>query len=440
MTDSNFQIIAVDNDSRELDKIRKAFDLLKTPCLPILYNEGDNIDEKYSNIRIAFFDINLGGLGNPADPLLCNIIASALKEILDKNNGPYALIFWSLHISKLPIIKKYIEEREKDDIPSPLVIDTINKALINNVDELKAEIQRVLANSTLNAMLDYEKKAHDAASKTINSLFSLIPRGNDKWGENIIFENNFDLIFSKMAANTMGIKLARKTPVIAIQRTLFPILQHNIKKADLSSVWINKLSSVNQDAKLKFPSDFKTEALNTIYHIDNDKSHLKKDERGVVIKVKKTSTLFKNIFGKKKNELIKEYFSFPSIKGKKEEEVESIRLQYIEKCIPVFVEISASCDYAQQNPRALKYLFGIKYPIDPTIAKPSSGEYKFFTPSFLLNDEKFAIILNFRYIYGFQITNAILDEIIFKLSDNLINQIGNRYANYASRIGIISHE
>ena len=36
MTDSNFQIIAVDNDSRELDKIRKAFDLLKTPCLPIL--------------------------------------------------------------------------------------------------------------------------------------------------------------------------------------------------------------------------------------------------------------------------------------------------------------------------------------------------------------------------------------------------------------------
>ena len=219
MTDSNFQIIAVDNDSRELDKIRKAFDLLKTPCLPILYNEGDNIDEKYSNIRIAFFDINLGGLGNPADPLLCNIIASALKEILDKNNGPYALIFWSLHISKLPIIKKYIEEREKDDIPSPLVIDTINKALINNVDELKAEIQRVLANSTLNAMLDYEKKAHDAASKTINSLFSLIPRGNDKWGENIIFENNFDLIFSKMAANTMGIKLARKTPVIAIQRT-----------------------------------------------------------------------------------------------------------------------------------------------------------------------------------------------------------------------------
>lgn len=224
MTDSNFQIIAVDNDSRELDKIRKAFDLLKTPCLPILYNEGDNIDEKYSNIRIAFFDINLGGLGNPADPLLCNIIASALKEILDKNNGPYALIFWSLHISKLPIIKKYIEEREKDDIPSPLVIDTINKALINNVDELKAEIQRVLANSTLNAMLDYEKKAHDAASKTINSLFSLIPRGNDKWGENIIFENNFDLIFSKMAANTMGIKLARKTPVIAIQRTLFPTI------------------------------------------------------------------------------------------------------------------------------------------------------------------------------------------------------------------------
>ena len=54
MTDSNFQIIAVDNDSRELDKIRKAFDLLKTPCLPILYNEGDNIDEKYSKLSSTY--------------------------------------------------------------------------------------------------------------------------------------------------------------------------------------------------------------------------------------------------------------------------------------------------------------------------------------------------------------------------------------------------
>ena len=52
MTDSNFQIIAVDNDSRELDKIRKAFDLLKTPCLPILYNEGDNIDEHYCPVKV----------------------------------------------------------------------------------------------------------------------------------------------------------------------------------------------------------------------------------------------------------------------------------------------------------------------------------------------------------------------------------------------------
>ncbi len=78
----------------------------------------------------------------------------------------------------------------------------------------------------------------------------------------------------------MGIKLARKDTCNSHSKNFY-FLYYNInkKKADLSSVWINKLSSLNQDAKLKFPSDFKTEALNTIYHIDNDKSHLKKDER-----------------------------------------------------------------------------------------------------------------------------------------------------------------
>lgn len=440
MIKPDIKIIAVDNDIEELNRIVRTFNKLRISCFPVEYNIGDGFDEKFSNIRIAFFDINLGALGNPSDADLCNIISSALKEILDKENGPYALIFWSRHANKIDLIKEYIEQREKDNIPSPLIIDKIDKALIVDEEELLTEIKRILSNSTLVAMFDYQEKAKKAASRTINSIFSLIPRDGDKWGENENFEKNFDLVFSKMAINALGEELGRRNPDLAVQRALSPILLDNIQKERLSIVWKDKMTSLSNQSDIKFPNTFQIEALNTIYHLDDDVSTMKKNDRGIVVEIKQTSAQFKNVFGKRKSDFIKSYFTYPNIKGKTEDEINVIRQQFIDLCIPIFVEISAGCDYAQQNPRSLKYLFGIKFPINLSIAKPSNGNYKIFTPFFSLNGERFSMLFNLRYMYGHQINSNILGNILFKLSDDLINQIGNRYANHVSRIGIISYE
>lgn len=440
MIKPDIKIIAVDNDTEELDRIVKTFNRLRISCFPIEYNIGDGIEEKFPDIRIAFFDINLGALGNPSDADLCNIITSALKEIIDVENGPYALIFWSRHANKVDIIKEYIEEREKGNIPSPLIIDKIDKALIVDEDAFLKEVKRILSNSTLVAMFDYQEKAKKAASKTINSIFSLIPRNGDKWGEYNNFEDNFDLVFSKMAINTLGEELARRNPDLAVQKALFPLLLDNIQKESLSSVWKKKMHSLSYKSDVKFPKDFDVEALNTIYHLDDNCSYMKKIDRGIVVEIKQTSAKFKKMFGKGKRDLIESFFTYPKSKGKSAKEIETERQDFINSCTPIFVEISAGCDYAQQNPRSLKYLFGIKFPLKPLVAKPSNGNYKFITPSFSLNGDKFSMVFSFRYIYGYQGSNRILGNILFKFNNDLINQIGNRYANHVSRIGIIDYE
>lgn len=440
MIESDIEIIAVDNDVNELDKIVKTFHKLRIGCYPVEYDIGTGVSEKFASIRIAFFDINLGALGNPSDSDLCNTISSALKEIIDINNGPYALIFWSKHTDKIDLIKEYIETREKENIPIPLIVDKIDKSLIVDDEGLIKEIKKILSNSTLEALLDYERKAKKAASKTINSIFSLIPKDDDKWGENNNFDKNFDLIFSKMAINALGEELGKRNPELAIQKALSPILIDNIQKKRLSSVWKKKMTTLSRaTSNIKFPTNFNIESLNTIYHLDDDSSTMEKSDRGVVVEMKQTSAYFKQIFKKKKNDYIEDYFSYSKIKGKSDKEVAEIKKHFLDSCIPVFIEISASCDYAQQNPRSLKYLFGIKFPLEYQIAKPKSANYLYTTPGFSLDGVNFSIIFNLRYVFGFQIDSHIFGKILFKLSDNLINLIGNKYANHASRIGIISY-
>lgn len=434
MVGSEYKIIAVDNEEGELVRIENVFKELRVPCLPIEYHIGDHLEEKFSNIRIAFFDINFS-VGNPSDPDLCNIISSALKEIIDVKNGPYALVFWSLHTDKLSIIKEYIELREKENIPSPLIIDTIDKAVVVNPQKFKDEIQRVLSNSTLEAMLDYEQKSLNAAARTINTIFSIVPKDTDTWGNTQYFEKNFDLILSKMAVESMGIGHAAKNPTLAVQNALSPLLQYNLHKESLCKVWDTKLISLKKSGKLVLPQNFKQGILNTTYHIDKEKN-INKGERGAVLKVNLTSKKFSDLFGLSKVNFLKPYFDFRP-KGRDDKQIEADSNKFLNKCEYVLIEISASCDYAQQNSRLFKYILGVKCTLDEYTSTKKS-DYLYVTPTFTLNNKDFLVILNFRYVFGLRKSDAILGDVLFRFGENFTNLIGNKYSNYISRIGIVS--
>jgi hypothetical protein len=439
MIGSDYKIIAVDNEIGELEKIVNTFNNLRTTCLPILYNAGDEIIEKYSGVRIAFFDINFG-LGNPSsDSDLCNIIASALKEVISPDNGPYALIFWSLHTDKLEIIKNYIEKREKNNIPRPLLINTIDKsAVVDNAEKLKTEVERVLSNSTLEAMLDYEEKARIAAADTINAVFSLIPHGSDKWGITTEFEKNFNSVFSKMSMDTLGFEHAKSNPKLAVQKALAPIFTYNSQKSLLSDNWNSLLTDLNEKIakKIKFPNDFQVGYLNSIYHLYNG-DDCSKGTRGIIIKSNIPDKGYQDFAKRKYSEILHDFIPFVenNIDNTKKKELRS-------RCECVFIEISALCDYTQQKPRMLKYILGLKFPseVEEHIDRKHRSESIFVTPLFTLPNESFYIAVNFRFVIGMNIDDPKLGDIKFCLGEELVNQIGNRYASYVSRIGVISYQ
>ena len=431
MLSSNYKIIAVDNEQEELDRIEECFRDLRIACYPLLYSSGDTPPEKFKGIRLAFFDVNLS-IGNPNDQMLCNIISSALKNILAHDNGPYALIFWSLHASKLAAIKEYIETREKDNIPSPIFVDTIDKVGIVSSDDLKRELERILSNPTLNIIFDYENKAMLAASRTINSLFNLVPRDGDKWGDNTAFDSNFDKVFSKIAVEATGEKYAAENPKLSIQKGISPILIHNIHNQSLTEVWDSKLSLFS---KPKFPTGFRVGVLNSTYHIDNTKFH-GNDARGCIVSSKLQHD-YQKLLGKSKRAILEQMFKF---QGNANAEQDRKIKAFLSKCDFVLLEISAACDYAQNNHRIYKYMLGIEYPIENEIVKKSEkdGNYVFHSPVFSLNGKEVALKFNFRYIIGLNPSDDKLGEIKYRLNDNILNQIGNQYSAYVSRLGTVT--
>lgn len=432
MLSSNYKIITVDNELDELEKMQKCFQELRIAFLPILYSSGDVFESKLKGIRLAFFDINLNGGPSPNDQMLCSIISNALKNIIAFDNGPYALIFWSLHANKLQVIKDYIEDREKTNIPTPILIDTIDKVNITNVNLLRPELERILSDPFLNIIFDYENKAALAASRTINSLFDLVPRDGDKWGDNTGFNSNFDKVFSKIAVEATGEKYAAENPKLSIQKGISPILMHNLHNQTLTEAWDSKLSLFS---KPKFPIGFRVGRLNSTYHIDNTKFH-GKDARGCVV-TSKLNHDYQKLFRKSKRAILEYMFKF---KGNPSIEQEKKIKSFLLKCDFVLLEISAACDYAQNNHRIHKYMLGIEYPIDNDIVKKSEkdGDYIFHSPEFFLNNKEVALKFNFRYIIGLNPSDDKLGEIKYRLNDNILDQIGNRYSAYVSRIGTVT--
>lgn len=431
---SGSKVIAVDNDESELYTLVDTLGKLNIGCIPVKYGSGEEINNRYTNVRIAFFDINLESNINEGSKLY-SIISDGLKKILDKNNGPYALIFWTQHKNEIQNIKKYIEEREKEQIPSPMIVDCIDKIHMGDVKKLEEELERILTNNDLSILLDLENKAQQAAAYTINSIFKIIP-SSDKWGDSLSFDENSTKFFSKIATDSIGYEHAKIDPKKGIQNALLPILEHNLKELEFSDAWNRKLDiSSKSKSNIVFPDDRQAGQLNSIFHIVTSNG-IDKDQRGVVLHANVSDEDFQKIFGCKKKELLQSFLPFDQEKVSKEER-NTIRAE----AEFIFIEVSASCDYAQNSPRMKKYILGLKYKLIPKefleVKRRQNCVYQLpvFTGS---NDEDFIIAVNFRYVLGLNGDEKILGEGLFSLSESLINQIGNKYANYISRIGIIS--
>ena len=421
MLQESNRIIVIDNEQFDLNQIAYEFNKKGIGCHTILYDGFNFPEEPYSDVRIAFFDVNLAfgnGGSSSSDPKQCfSTLENAIESYISPGNGPFVLIFWTSNKSLIQDFINYIN-RDPDtenivrDRIKPYYISCLNKLDISDDNTLEDMLKKEFDNSMVNLCVDFDRQIQDASIRTINKLLSLIPM-NDPWGNPQSFEDNFKKLFSKIAIASGGENSSANTDR-SINEALAPIIQHSLCPASLWQDYLNIIDLSSEDKKQLVNTDV-AEELNAFFFVDE--SIIDKKERGCLLKINRDR--FETLVGIEFDQWRKnEFGESPTLEG----------------CFPVAVEISSACDFSQNKSRTNKYLLGIAHTQAIKI-KDKNSNIK--VENFMVNNIHYSMAFNFNFILV-NITEDSIDNILFGFKKEMMDMIGNRYANHISRIGITS--
>lgn len=428
----NNRIIIVDDVEDDLRKLSKVFYDHGIGCRAFPYDGFTFPDTPLKGVRFAFFDIHLDQ--SPDTAAQFSTLKNTISKYISEENGIYVLIFWSNRKDLIPEFIEFIN-RTDDSFKKklkPIALDVLDKnEFINPESDLEAKLNTILSNDIVECLIKFDEAVLLAATKTLDNILSIIPF-TDQWGKADQFSSDCKDVFSKIAEASYGFMQAKKEPDAAIKEAITPVFESILKQND-DSCWkkfLIPLRDAQNSSELKFPESFSTAKLNSIFHIDSyNIDHRLKTERGAVCPIiqKRIEEVFKNIFKIKYCDWIESTF-----KLKKDADITNI----ISTSKPILIEFSASCDFSQNKKRTEKYLLGViidaKHKIKP------AGEYTLILPPFEFSGKDIIIGLNLNYNL---IDNAMfesMDKPIFLIRKEMMDMIGNKYANHISRIGITS--
>ena len=313
----------------------------------------------------------------------------------------------------------------------PIALSAIDKNdFLDPTNSLEEKLETIFDIDIVKCLFSFDDSIARAAWQTLSEILNTIPF-DESWGEIDKFSNNCKDVFSKIAINTYGFIHARKNPDNAIKEAIVPIFQYSLLKED-NRYWEEYLSNLQKAKKnedINYPKNYKVSTLNTIFHIDTIHCECKTN-RGAVCLInssdEKSLDMFEETFGCS-------YYDWYSrlLPGAQKKDRNQSTL--------IAIEFSAACDFSNNKKRTYKYLLGVIVSPDvyDKIEREKIGDYALLLPYiFNIQGEEKRICINLNYTFAAQATSLILKDTLFVLKKEIMDMIGNKYANHVSRIGI----
>lgn len=450
MLDTQNKIIIVDDNQEQLEKLGKSFFKNGLGCRTFVYS--NDYDRPLKNVRVAFFDINLTAkrvdhnYDNSADLIrhnsgVFNDLANAINLYISKENGPYALIFWTANKLVIDAFIDYVRNPDRgfSETPFPIFIGCIDKDEFENeeYDSLSEKVMELLNDQAIRFLFDFENNINTACSETVNKFYSIIPKG-DSWADSTSFKDNLGKILAKIASSTLGFEYSKENPLKAINEGLLPLLNNEIAKIESITNWediLQPLFSAQRISDIEVPEEAIQRNVNGIFHIEL--SNGSKDHRGSIIQLDKTNT---SLLASLNIDDVDEWISkLLSIKDGRDE----LKTSIIENSRLVALELSAACDFANKKKRINKYMLGVLTPVidvkkDVNTKSRIESSYHLGGCSFAFGEDSFQVWMNLNYVFGCNIDDERLGETLFVMKKEIMDMVGNKYASHISRIGITS--
>lgn len=446
------RFVVLDDRKDHLSSIIETFKLMGSSCTGIHYDSSDD-DESYldpslyQGVRGFFSDLHLEVLGAGTDEKkhYANI-TRILEEVITEKNGPFILILWTEYPTECENLKQYIEDSIDSEKPycKPLCIVPLSKTKFidkNNGDiingeanVLKEEIKSCFkSNPQISAIFDWEFEVYQAVNQTLIELVNLIPSPQRSFNT---YPDEIDKVLSCITRETVGKTHVSQDPRRALSIAIAPILLDKILNNQDSEEnieqWNKAITKVKSDDS--YISDVNSIGrYNKMLHLAvTGHETMKPSDWGAVLHISNfTKTFCNEKFGYSKDQLTKQIFKF----------------QDDQELTPILLRIGAACDYAQNKEGPISYIFGFRVSYKkylerendfkdenkPHAKRPGS---EWASPLFFVDEEPFYLLLNLQIIVSFTKNEIKSYEVLYRIREQLLNQLILRATTYASRPGI----
>ncbi len=458
-------IILVDDDQTYLDQLNSAFASSGLSCVPIVFRNDpgnvsgiDHVNFDTNHVRIIALDINLREFTSTQD---AKVLYPTIEAVLKKLNpsGPYYLIFWSRYGNLPAEIIALLASRSNGEVLAPLGWGFLNKLEFQAdvpPDELKKKLLELVDQVCIfRLLIEWENRTGYAASYALSELYKIAAAPHDNGWKIPETQEKLITLLTHIAHESVGRKNATGTANQAVEGGLLPILEDKLlgmtKEENLDSLnakWSACLKQLGEN-DLENLTDEDIANLNTFYNLEGVPQDFSKTKRGVFVKMPNcegplASRFFTRFFGKdiSYKKLINEEFLFNTEVGNK-----SLRKEARENLVLGWIEIGAVCDHAQQKNRLHRYLLSALVPVEysamvcqqresGTMLKAHEGIFR--SPVLHYNGKQYILLISFRYTAGLHKDSCMLDKPLFRLKEQIINEVAFAWSKYSIRPGITS--
>lgn len=412
------RIIAIDNEKAELDQLSDALHGLGIPCIPMLY--PDQIPPTgtawFQNIRILFCDLHL--MTGAAKPELnYQVIGALLERMSSVDRVPPLLVLWTAYPDDRTELERYLAERHAEGLPVATLALNKDDFKGANASTLPVEIREKLdAIPQLRVLYDWQDDVAAAGDSCVSTLLGL---ARQHGGE---LKDALDRILSALAQASYGKERAAEFPGEAVQDVLSPLLlDHLLHLPDNSARrqrWQEAMpcAVARADCLDKLPG---ASGINTALHVlHTPAGSATGRERGSVVEID-CSSLFNYRFGDGPEQILETW----RIKDEKQHRWMAI-------------QVEAECDFAQQKSPCLPFVLAVEVPAD--VKWKSSSPAFWCSPTFLSETgREVRLISNVLYTSTLSHRKAKNKIAVYRLRDQLVNQLAFRRSQHAIRPGIV---
>jgi len=426
------RIIAIDDEQEHLEGLAQGLNRYGAACLPVHFTGETETIPSCPDVRVIFADLHLGGGLPAADHAKDFSMIGGLIEDTIKPSGPYIIVLWTLYPEQAESLYGYLKDR-LESVAKPFAVWPLDKkGHFNPQGEVKVPetlvgaIEEVVAQQPqVGALLNWEGRVLGAAADTMSSIMSLA----ESAATGVNLKEEIGRLLGSLAVAAVGKEHVEEDRFRAVNEALLPILGDRIasmrSREEDGELW----QAVFDDAATQHGLSPKESAkLNSLLHIARSADDDDGTERGAVIALPEgwSGQAFGVTFDLAPEEAAEKQF------WHKQSAVEG------DSSCWVLVQTQAACDYAQTQPGPLPFHLGLIVP-ESQIRKGTSPAALWRSPCFEFpDDEPCFLHVNARFQVSLPRDNTAGKHAIFRLREQLLNDLIYHLHGYGARPGIIS--